>query len=772
MPALDFHGDYGADVRPARAGSGRKAWAKNPGAPGASDGTRLDATFVNDLVAMLRATFEAYSVVAAPGDDTALTTAIDNAIAAGLDGSGFAPLASPALTGVPTAPTAAPGTNTTQLATTAFVTAINTILTNAIDSLIATKAPLASPSLTGVPTAPTASAGTNTTQLATTAFVRGEVSALVAAAPGLLDTLDEIAAALGDDQNFATTMTAALAAKAPLASPTFTGNPLAPTPAATDNGTSIATTAFVRALVSMVGIVPAAWFGTIGTADDTAVVQSAINALQPGQTLDLGTARLNISGTLTCTTSHVGIRGRINLVGGTSQLGLHFYGASQAVPYGGSAIAANATSITVTSAAGVVAGDLIQIGSTDQLTAATYLKGETVEVRSVSGNVLTLSEGTRLSYVSGITLTRVRPVVGTRIDLDITGDPAKQQRGILLDGCVKSFGRTVGENVGHYTIGMIGCVDCAVEHDGANPGITSDNGLDYGVVHADGCRRIHIVARGREYRHVVAGGNTVRVDVDVTVVAVGGGCKDSVVDCHPGVVDYTCDVTQGATRAGGTFSNQPTGLMFQGGGYLKARVRGASTDTALVTLQPLQNTIDHLEVAAMCRAPTSAATRIVEVLIQKPGGTVSRLDVKAEGALTNASGRGVNVDTSGSASGVTVERVEVRDSAVSAPEYGVLVYARNGHTIRSVDVSRNAITGVPNTGRGVLVGAAAGGTIGDVMSFANHISSASGATTARGIQMDNLGAGTHLSLANRFAGFASGNDITPAPTSTGPNHRT
>lgn len=69
------------------------------------------------------------------------------------------------------------------------------------------KAPLASPALTGVPTAPTAAGGTNTTQIATTAFVRDEVAALVASAPGTLDTLNELAAALDDDPNFATTIT-------------------------------------------------------------------------------------------------------------------------------------------------------------------------------------------------------------------------------------------------------------------------------------------------------------------------------------------------------------------------------------------------------------------------------------------------------------------------------------------------------------------------------------------------------------------------------------
>jgi hypothetical protein len=87
----------------------------------------------------------------------------------GIQGSGIAPLTSPAFTGVPTAPTAAVTTNTTQLATTAFVNA-------EIANDTANLAPLASPAFTGVPTAPTAAVNTNTTQLATTAFVNAEIA--------------------------------------------------------------------------------------------------------------------------------------------------------------------------------------------------------------------------------------------------------------------------------------------------------------------------------------------------------------------------------------------------------------------------------------------------------------------------------------------------------------------------------------------------------------------------------------------------------------------
>lgn len=108
-----------------------------------------------------------------------------------------------------------------------------------------TYALLNSPTFTGTPLAPTAASGTNTTQIATTAFVRTEVSNLVAAAPSTLDTLNELAAALGNDANFSTTVTNSLALKAPLASPTFTGTPAAPTAAVDTNTTQVATTAYV-----------------------------------------------------------------------------------------------------------------------------------------------------------------------------------------------------------------------------------------------------------------------------------------------------------------------------------------------------------------------------------------------------------------------------------------------------------------------------------------------------------------------------------------------
>jgi len=114
----------------------------------------------------------------------------------------------------------------TNLGFTATITELNYTdgVTSNIQTQLDAKANAASPAFTGVPTAPTAATGTNTTQVATTAFVQTEVTALVDSAPSTLNTLNELAAALGDDANFSTTVTNSIATKLPLAGGTMTGN--------------------------------------------------------------------------------------------------------------------------------------------------------------------------------------------------------------------------------------------------------------------------------------------------------------------------------------------------------------------------------------------------------------------------------------------------------------------------------------------------------------------------------------------------------------------
>lgn len=157
--------------------------------------------------------------------------------------SAKAPLASPALTGTPTAPTASANTNTTQIATTAYV-----------QTELADMATLASPALTGNPTAPTQSASDNSTKIATTAYVDNQV-----ATENTIAEMDDVTlTSIGDNEilqyNNSSSkfenQTLAEAGIATIASPTFTGTPAGPTASASTNTTQLATTAFVQTEIS------------------------------------------------------------------------------------------------------------------------------------------------------------------------------------------------------------------------------------------------------------------------------------------------------------------------------------------------------------------------------------------------------------------------------------------------------------------------------------------------------------------------------------------
>ena len=113
------------------------------------------------------------------------------------------------------------------------------LINDAVNLNTATKAPLASPALTGTPTVPTAAADTTTTQAASTAFVVGQASAIVPLMAGTSAVGTSKRYSREDHKHPIDT------SRAPLASPTLTGTPAAPTATADTTTTQLATTAFV-----------------------------------------------------------------------------------------------------------------------------------------------------------------------------------------------------------------------------------------------------------------------------------------------------------------------------------------------------------------------------------------------------------------------------------------------------------------------------------------------------------------------------------------------
>lgn len=168
-----------------------------------------------------------------------------------------APLASPALTGTPTCPTATGTSNDTTIASTAFVKVQGYLTSNAVSSVagrtgavviaesdvgslvtdLAAKAPLASPTFTGTPLSTTPSTADSSTKIATTAYVQAQSYVTAATAPvvSVATRTGAITLAVAD-----------ITGAAPLASPTLTGTPLSTTPSVGDSSTKIATTAYVQ----------------------------------------------------------------------------------------------------------------------------------------------------------------------------------------------------------------------------------------------------------------------------------------------------------------------------------------------------------------------------------------------------------------------------------------------------------------------------------------------------------------------------------------------
>ena len=168
----------------------------------------------NSLAYALSGTVDDYILLGAKG--------VANGVAT-LDASGLVPLAQ------------LPGANALDAEVASAVTAHNNVTTSvhgitntaALVTLDAnqtlTAKTLASAILTGTPTAPTATAGTDTTQVATTAFVQDAIELVVGAAPSALNTLAEIATSLADNADLSGTLTTSISGKVAKAGDTMTG---------------------------------------------------------------------------------------------------------------------------------------------------------------------------------------------------------------------------------------------------------------------------------------------------------------------------------------------------------------------------------------------------------------------------------------------------------------------------------------------------------------------------------------------------------------------
>lgn len=343
------------------------------------------------------------------------------------------------------------------------------------------------------------------------------------------------------------------------------------------------------------------------------------------------------------------------------------------------------TSITATGAVAADAGKFIWLSSSDKTCpgkADTYLTGELIRIRSVSGTTITLEHGLRNHYLASIVAVLVNPIKGIRFEnISFEGDETLEQGGIHFYRAFECHAETRGENMGYATQFWDQSASCTFEHKGSNPDINTDNGTDYAVVVANGCDVIEGKVIGRHYRHLFSSGGLLGQDFGLKVVAIASDMKDAAVDAHPNVMGIDAEILVTGPRNGSTFSSQPTGLAYQGGGYLKARIAADGFATSVALIQPhMQSLKDQVDIEVQAVNPTSAATRVVEGDLYKAGGSIRSLSVHAHcPSLTAASSRGISVSTSNCTAGVSIKYAEF-DGVFEGTTYGVVLNVVSGTT--------------------------------------------------------------------------------------------
>jgi hypothetical protein len=346
-----------------------------------------------------------------------------------------------AITAEATTRAAADTTLTNNLAT--ANTNIGTANTNiaANTAAIALKAPLASPALTGSPTAPTQLSSDNSTKLATTAWVAAFLSASGYAPTGA-SPVTSVAGRTGAvvlTHNDLTDWAATLASYALLAGPTFTGIPAAPTAGAGTNSTQIATTAFVGTAVSTA-------IATEVTNRNTAISNNNANTTLTGTTtgaaanfsgnvtaLNYGVIRGTtctltgaLSGTSATLSSTLAVTGAMTGAGGAAVVLSN--GGSYNITITGTSAGCSGNSVTATTATNLSGGSvsatvISSTGGASITGASTFMTAPNVAGASASVHIVTRTDcfPAVFQYVAGTTVGSVS-TNGTSVSYNSTSD--------------------------------------------------------------------------------------------------------------------------------------------------------------------------------------------------------------------------------------------------------------------------------------------------------------------------------------------------------------
>jgi hypothetical protein len=255
------------------------------------------------------------------------------------------------------------------------------------------------------------------------------VDGLVDGAPALLNTLNELAAAINDDANYTTTITTALGTKAPLASPALTGTPTAPTAAADTNTTQIATTAFAKGEADAAQAAAEATAAADATTKANAAQAAAISAAASDATSKANAAQAAAEATAASALSaHSADTTNIHGIADTSLLATTANVAT-AVSTAASDATTKANAAQAAAEATAAAANTAQQNGTTSFTSINY-NSVAKQVAATTGNIAVAAETTAISWVaadyrSAKFVVKVKNGVHTQVsDLVVTLDTA------------------------------------------------------------------------------------------------------------------------------------------------------------------------------------------------------------------------------------------------------------------------------------------------------------------------------------------------------------